>query len=117
VLDNELMHNRNSSRNQIEIQQAARSIVAHWLELQGYTSDPETEQSAGIDIVAHGPGGNLLVRVKCALEPNKPLPMTDEEKDVLLSRAAEKGLIGCFAVVQLNTSLRLVGGVHFRFTT
>lgn len=111
-----LIHNRNSSRSQVEIDQAARAIVARWLELQGYTTDPETERSAGIDVVVHGPGGNLLVRVKCAVEPDKPIRLTDEEKDDLLSRAAELGHAGCSVVVQLNKSLRLVGGVHFRFT-
>jgi hypothetical protein len=111
------MHNRNSSRNQVEIEQAARSIVARWLELQGYSIGPETGQSAGIDIVAHGPGGNLLVRVKCAVEPNKPFSLTDEEKDVVLLQATELGLASCFAMVQLNKSLRLVGGVHLRFAT
>ena len=111
------MQSRNSSRNQVEIEHAARSIVVRWLELQGYTIDPETEPSAGIDIVVHGPAGNLLVRVKCAVEPNKPLSPNDEEKDVLVSRATERRLAACVATVQMNRSLHLVGGVHLRFTT
>ncbi len=99
---------------QVEIGQAGERIVAEWLSKKGYHTDIDTRAPGSTDIEARGRTKSLLVQVKAAVQPNKPVSLSSEEERNITSRATRLGYGAYEAEVQIDDKLQLVGEIQWR---